>query len=68
MSDNLAEALPKEIARVRDELIPIYSKFCTGKLAVWMMRKDIELAEKAITAQDTVEMIRAYQALQGYTL
>jgi hypothetical protein len=65
---NLAEALPKEIARVRDDLIPVYQKFATGALAVWMMRKDIEKAEQAIAAQDTVEMLRAYQALEGYKL
>jgi hypothetical protein len=65
---NLAESLPKEIARVRDEVIPVYLKFPGAQLAVWMMNKDIEKAVEAMAGQDTVEMLRAYQALKGYEL
>lgn len=64
----LAEALPQEIARVRNELIPVYERYPGAGLAVWMMRKDIEKAEQAIAVQDVVEMMRAYEALKGYQL
>lgn len=65
---NLAESLPAEIARVRDEVIPVYERYPGASLALWMMRKDIEVAMKAMASQDVVEMARAYQALKEYEL
>ncbi len=65
---NLAESLPQEIARVRDEIIPVYERFPGAQFAVWMMEKDLVEAENALASQDVIAMLRAYDALKGYTL
>lgn len=65
---SLGEALPAEMARIRDEVIPIYSAIPTGVLAVTMMRRDLDLAAKALAEGDLPAMIEAYQSLQGYEL
>lgn len=63
--ETLGDALPKEIARVRDELIPQYLSIGpAGMFAVTMMRADLDRAAKAMAAGDVVEMIRAYESLK----
>jgi hypothetical protein len=68
VSLTLAEALPREIQRVREEVMPIYQTIPTGALAVLMMKQDLLKASAAIAEQDTVGMLRAYEALKGYKL
>jgi len=63
--DTLGEALPKEMARVRD-LIPLYQQIPTGVFAVAMMRADLDAAAKAMIEGDLPEMIRRYESLKGY--
>lgn len=65
---NLTEALPKEIARVRETVLPVYERITGTHLAVWMMRADIDLAEKAMASNDAKDMQHAYEALQGWVL
>lgn len=66
---SLGEALPLEVARVRDEVLPAYLDIGTpGAFAVAMMRKDLDAASKAMIEGDTVEMIRVYQSLKEYKL
>lgn len=72
MTDTLGEALPREIARVRDEVLPEYLALegtpgVFVGFAVNMMRRDLDAASKAMIAGDTVEMIRVYESLKGYT-
>lgn len=65
---SLAEALPLEIQRIREEVMPIYQTIPTGALAVLMMKQDLLKASAAMAEQDTVGMLRAYEALRGYQL
>lgn len=62
----LGEELPKEMARVRDELLPLYDSIPTGVFAATMMRADLDRAAKAMAECDVVEMLRVYQSLKGY--
>jgi hypothetical protein len=63
----LGDALPKEMARVR-ELLPMYREIGpAGFFALTMMNNDLDRAAKAMAAGDVVEMIRVYQSLKGYS-
>lgn len=66
-SVTLGEALPKEIARVRDEVMPAYLEIGpAGALAWTMMRSDLDRASRAMIAGDVVEMLKVYQDLKEY--
>jgi hypothetical protein len=68
-TNTLGDALPREMARVRDEVMPAYVEIGPpGFLALAMMRRDLDLAAKALAEGDTVAMLRAYEALRGFTL
>ncbi len=65
----LGDELPKEIARVRDVLIPAYLECGVGGLpAVAMMRADLDRASKAMIEGDVVEMLRVYESLRSWQL
>jgi hypothetical protein len=67
MTETIADALPKEMTRIRDEVMPLYDAIGpAGGFALAMMRRDLDSAAKAMAAGDLVAMISAYQALQGY--
>lgn len=67
MSETLGDALPKEMARVRDQAMPAYLEIGpAGGFALAMMRADLDRAAKAMIEGDVVEMIRVYKSLQGY--
>lgn len=67
--NTLGDALPKEIARVRDEVLPEYVAVGPGGMfAASLMRRDIRDAELAISMGDTVEMIRVYERLKKWEL
>lgn len=67
-STTLAEALPREMARVRDEVMPLYLEIGPpGAFALAMMRADLDRAAKAMVSGDTVAMIRVYESLKGYS-
>lgn len=66
--ESLAEALPKEQARVR-ELIVMYRDPAlngAGNLAAAMMEQSLAAADRAIMSGDVVSMIRCYEDLTGY--
>jgi hypothetical protein len=65
MTDTLADALPREMARVR-ELIPIYALFPNGKFAIAMMQNALGRAEKAMMEDDVIRMVAAYAELKGF--
>lgn len=66
MTESLAEALPREIARVQ-ELMPAYVEIgSAGIFALTMMRHSIAVAHKAMMEGDVVGMIRAYDDLKGF--
>lgn len=65
--DTLGDALPREVARVRDEVLPEYLAIGSpGRFAVAMMRADLDRASHAMISGDVVEMIAAYTSLKGY--
>lgn len=67
--DTLGDALPREIARVRDEVMPVYREIGPGGIfALTMMQHDLDEASRAMIAGDLPAMIRVYQSLKGYEL
>lgn len=62
----LGSELPNEMARVRDELLPIYDAIPAGKFAATLMRHDLDRAAKALAEGDVVEMMRVYKSLASY--
>lgn len=68
MSDTLGDALPREMARVRDEVMPAYLEIGPpGAFALAMMRADLDAAAKAMVEGDVVAMLRCHESLKGYT-
>ena len=58
--ESIGTALPKEMARVRDEIIPMYIEIGPpGRMALMMMRASLDSAAKALAEGDVVAMIRA---------
>lgn len=66
--DTLGDALPREMARVRDEVMPAYLEIGPpGAFALMMMRQDLDKAAKAMMEGDVVALLRCYESLKGYT-
>ncbi len=66
---SLGEELPKEMARVRDVVMPAYLEIGqAGALALLMMRRDLDFATKALAEGNVLDVIRAYKALKEYKL
>ena len=65
---SLGEALPAEIRRVRDEVLPQYLAIPTGAFAAAMMRASLDQASKAMIEGDVIAMMRAYEDLKGYSV
>ena len=66
MSESVGTALPKEMARVRDEVLPLYLAIPTGIFAATMMRQDLDRAAVAMVEGDTVAMIACLESLRGW--
>jgi len=67
--DTLGDALPQEMARIRDKVMPAYVEIGpAGAFALAMMRVDLDAAAKAMAEGDTVKMIRVLQSLREYKL
>lgn len=65
----LGDALPREMARVRDEVLPEYIAIGpAGAIAAALMRQSLDLAAKAMAEGDVVAMIGAYGDLKGWQL
>ena len=65
-TETLADALPREMARVRDEVMPVYAEIgAQGAFALAMMRKSLDQAALAMASGDTVAMLAAYSDLKG---
>ena len=63
----LAEALPREMARVRDQVMPAYIAIGPpGSFALHMMRMELDIAAAAMMNGDTVTMLRVYESLKGF--
>ena len=67
MTDTLGDALPREMSRVRDKIMPLYQSIGEpGLLALAIMRAELDAAQKAMMEGDVVEMLRCYQSLKDY--
>ena len=65
---SLGTALPAEMTRVRDELIPTYLQIGeAGVFALTMMRAELDTATAALAEGDLVQMLLSYEALKGFT-
>lgn len=65
--NTLGDALPREMARVRDEVIPAYEAIGpAGGFALAGMRADLDAAAKALAEGDVVAMLRVYESLKGW--
>ena len=63
----LGEELPKEMARVRDVLMPQYQSIGpAGGFALAMMRASLDRATRALAEGDLPAMIAAYQELKDF--
>lgn len=64
---SLGEALPREMARVLEAVMPGYLEIGeAGKFALAFMRRDLGLAAAALAEGDVIAMIRVYQRLKEY--
>lgn len=67
----LADALPREMARVRDEVLPAFLELrgmpnVIVEPQITMIRASLDAAAKAMARGDVVAMLRAYQDLKEY--
>lgn len=61
----LGEDLPKEMARVRDDVLPHFIAIGpAGMIGASFIRADLDRAAKAMAEGDLAGMISAYQALK----
>ncbi len=68
-AESLGEALPREMARIRDEVMPAYQACGVGGVpALMMMRHALDQAAKAMAEGDVVLMMRLYQELKEFSL
>jgi len=62
--ETLADALPKEMARVR-EVQGLYKDIGpAGAFGAAMIERDLQAADKAVMSGDVIEMIRALNILR----
>jgi hypothetical protein len=68
-TDTVGAALPREMARVRDEVMPAYMEIGpAGAWALAHMRRDIDMAARAMAGGDLAGMIAALNELRGWKL
>lgn len=64
---SLGEALPVEMARIRDEVMPAYVEIGpAGAFALNCMRLDLDAAGRALAEGDVAKMLKAFNSLKGY--
>lgn len=67
--ETLGTALPKEMARIRDVVMPAYQEIGpAGGFALAFMRRDLDMATAALAEGDLPAMIIAYERLKDYKL
>lgn len=69
MTDTLGDALPREMTRVRDAVLPVYQEIGpAGGFAVAMMRRSLDFATRALAEGDVTAMLIAFEELKGWEL
>lgn len=66
--DTIGDALPREMTRVRDKVLPAYLSIPEGIFAATMMRQSLDAAQRALAEGDVVAMLTCYEDLKGYEL
>lgn len=64
MGESLAEALPKEMARVREVLGQYRAIGPAGMFGAAFIEQDLRAADQAVMSGDVVAMLRAYEQLK----
>ena len=64
-TETLADALPKEMARVREVLGHYREIGLAGAFAATLIERDLRAADEAVMHGDVVQMIRSLQTLRG---
>jgi hypothetical protein len=65
--DTLGDALPREMTRVRDHVMPAYVAIGpSGHFALTFIRIALDNAAKAMAEGDVVAMLHAYNELKGF--
>jgi len=62
--NTLGNALPREMARVREVLKHYYEIGPSGAFGAMMIEAELKAADEAVMSGDVVAMIRAYRALK----
>lgn len=67
--ESVGEALPKEMARIRDVVIPAYET-CgpASAIAIAFMKQDLDAAARAMAEGDTIAMLQALVTLRDVKL
>ena len=65
MTESLAEALPKEMARVREVLGHYKEIGPAGMFGAAFIELDLRKADQAVMSGDVLAMLNAYKTLQG---
>jgi hypothetical protein len=67
MSENttLGDALPKEIARVREVLGHYKELGPVGMFGAMFIEQDLQAADRAVMSGDVVAMLQAFETLKG---
>ena len=66
-AETLAEALPREMARVREVLGHYREIGPAGMFGAAMIEQDLRAADRGVMSGDVVAMLRSLKALQGIT-
>ena len=66
-TETLADALPKEMARVRTVLGHYTEIGPAGAIGAMFIEQDLQAADRAVMSGDVVAMIQALETLRGIT-
>ena len=66
-TESLADALPKEMARVRTVLGHYKEIGPAGAIGAMFIEQDLQAADRAVMSGDVVAMIQALQSLRDIT-
>lgn len=66
-TETLADALPKEMTRVRTVLGHYKEIGPAGAIGAMFIEQDLQAADRAVMSGDVVAMLRALESLKGVT-
>jgi len=67
-SPSLAAELSRQVARVRDDVLPAYDAIgLAGAFAAHRIRQDLDAAQVAAMDGDVLAMLRAHERLSGWS-